>query len=189
MIDTKVCSWLMDNADTPIRYRVARELLKDKETAKKLEGKLLDNAVVTTWLKNLKPHSPPQHHGMGWDPKYPGWFDPAGYIERGGDRVGIGVPKLLFYAQNIVNYPGALKTKWFSELLLCLDRYKTENGTYVFPRNGWTSHRAMLLRGIIFPLGKTGGRKTGWRLNLRFICSCCGGIYSPRPCFPPDIVS
>lgn len=28
MIDTKICEWLMENADAPIRYRVAREFLK-----------------------------------------------------------------------------------------------------------------------------------------------------------------
>lgn len=27
MISEKVCDWLMDNADAPIRYRVASELL------------------------------------------------------------------------------------------------------------------------------------------------------------------
>ena len=46
MINTKICDWLMDNADAPIRYRVARELLKDEKTAKKIEPELFENKVV-----------------------------------------------------------------------------------------------------------------------------------------------
>lgn len=62
MLDVKICEWLLDNADTPIRYRVLRELLKDKETAKGIEKKLLETPVVMQWLKNLQPEVPPQHH-------------------------------------------------------------------------------------------------------------------------------
>ncbi|MCL2519361.1 MAG: hypothetical protein FWF15_12440 [Oscillospiraceae bacterium] len=65
-----------------------------------------------------------KYYGQGWDPKYPGWFDAAGYDN---------MPKLLFYAQNIIKYPPARKTKWFSELLNYLEKFKTENGTYIFP--------------------------------------------------------
>ena len=64
MIDTKVCEWLLGNADAPIRYRVARELLNDDATAKQIEPELLDNPIVVKWLKFLKPESPPQHHSM-----------------------------------------------------------------------------------------------------------------------------
>lgn len=41
MIDLKACEWLLTNADAPIRYRVARELLKDADAAKKIEAELL----------------------------------------------------------------------------------------------------------------------------------------------------
>ena len=64
MVQSVICEWLMNNADVPIRYRVARELLCDNKTAKKLEPELLENPVVAQWLKNLKPKNPPQHRSM-----------------------------------------------------------------------------------------------------------------------------
>ena len=70
MIDEKICDWLINNADVPIRYRVFRELLKDDKTAKKNETELLENPVVNYWLRNLKPQTPPQHWSMehgSWD--------------------------------------------------------------------------------------------------------------------------
>ena len=54
-------SWLMDNADAPIRYRTARELLHDSVAAHLLEGELLAHPVVLLWLAHLKPQTPPQH--------------------------------------------------------------------------------------------------------------------------------
>jgi hypothetical protein len=68
-----------------------------------------------------------RYHGMGWDPKYPGWFDLPGYMEHDS------VPKLLFFAEYISKYPSATKTKWFRELLCNLEKYRTESGTYLFP--------------------------------------------------------
>lgn len=64
MTDTAVCGWLMDNADAPIRYRVARELLRDMKTAGKLENALLHYPAVGLWLHHLKPQNPPQHRWM-----------------------------------------------------------------------------------------------------------------------------
>ena len=69
-----------------------------------------------------------KYYVQGWDPKYPGWFDVADYIEKNN------VPQLLFFAQSISKYPLARKTKWFSELLGCFEKYKTANGTYIFPK-------------------------------------------------------
>jgi len=54
----------MDNADVPVRYRTARELLNDKKTTKTLENELLSHPAVGLWLRNLKPHTPPQHRWM-----------------------------------------------------------------------------------------------------------------------------
>jgi hypothetical protein len=305
MIDEKIYDWLMDNADAPIRYRVARELLKDEKAAKNIEGELFSHKEVQKWLVNLKNENPTgvwcyehgsfdiclenalpklvqlglhgglqplidaaglylsraaakdykdwisadmfclagissdeitmamldkleqihrfvqlktydfyindeerdklsgipknwknskfikpelsrgkdfsypfiydilgmfrlydlknpainqkindiidyisndefhskiedgygilisgekKYHGQGWDPKYPGWFDVAGYMENDN------APKLLFFAQNIIKYPSARKTKWYNDLLNYLEKYKTENDTYIFPK-------------------------------------------------------
>ena len=326
MINIKICEWLMDNADAPIRYRVARELLCDEKAAEKIEKELLENREVQYWLSILKPQTPPQHwsmehgsfdfclenalpkivklglhggfsqlrdaliyyidkmkrvesldfyigkmqniavsyrkgqlffavlianllslanindestlkfmlgsldemynftqkkiydiyldeeerkklknipknwrntdffikpelvrkygfsypliydivgmhrlydlknsevdnkineiisylstdefhnkisdgygilveedgryHGMGWDPKYPGWYGLSQYMNSGN------IPKLLFFAENISKYSPATTTKWFNDLLLYLENYKTETGTYLLP--------------------------------------------------------
>ena len=343
MIDTKICGWLMDNADAPIRYRVARELLKDEQTAKKIEPELFEHKDVQKWLAFLKPHDPPQHrnmehgcfdfslenamskcvhlglygdmpqmqdavglyvdrlqnqyvekpfrnkhyfngmmianflslagikddiviermlenldgmynftkqnkydiyisleerdklagippnwkdteyfikyelidefgfcfpliydiiglynlydlknpdidmkinnilnyisgddfhskisggygiliaggnryHGMGWDPQYPGWFDIVGYMEKDN------VPKLLYFVDFIIHYPVALKTKWYKELLNYLDRYKTSNETYIFPKEWLPEKPGYAVQGFHLSLGES-RRKKNW---------------------------
>ena len=64
MIDIKICEWLLENADAPIRYRVVRELLKDEQAAKKIEPELFEHKEIQKWLTYLKPHDPPQHWNM-----------------------------------------------------------------------------------------------------------------------------
>lgn len=71
-----------------------------------------------------------RYFSMGWDPKYPGWFDLPGCMETGN------ASGLLFFAQYISKYPVARKTKWFADLLNYIEKYRTENGTYLFPRHG-----------------------------------------------------
>lgn len=355
MINTKICDWLMDNADAPIRYRVAREFLKDEKTAKDIEEELLENPAVTLWLKNLKPQTPPQHwsmehgsfdfclenalpkvvqlglhggllqvmdalefylakirnidsldfysgkrentsvsyrnrkqwftiltanflslanmddestiqymlgsldemhnfvqmkiydiylseserrrltkvpknwkstdyfikpdvvkeyelsfpyvydimgmhrlydlknpevdkkinavisyistdefhhkisdgygilveedgkyHGMGWDPKYPGWFDLPSYMETGN------VSRLLFFAQYIIKYPVARKTKWFVDLLNYIEKYRTENGTHLFPATWLKESTGYAVNGHHISFGEN-RRKKNWR--------------------------
>ncbi|MDD4772892.1 MAG: hypothetical protein PHZ09_04725 [Eubacteriales bacterium] len=96
-----------------------------------------------------------KYHGMGWDPKYPGWFDISHCIESGN------VPKLLFFALHISKYPVARKTKWFAELLVCLDRYKTEAGTYLFPKEWLKESRGYAVQGHHMSFGES-RRKKNW---------------------------
>ena len=51
-----------------------------------------------------------KYFSMGWDPKYPGWYDVERYLAEGN------VPKLLFFVQHIVKYPAARETSWFKTL-------------------------------------------------------------------------
>lgn len=64
MYNTTICEWLLENADTPIRYRVLRELLYREDDANALKNDLLNHLDVSRWLKNLKPETPPQHRWM-----------------------------------------------------------------------------------------------------------------------------
>ena len=346
MIDAKICEWLMDNADAPIRYRVSRELLMDKQATKDIGKELTDNPLILFWLKNLKPESPPQHHymehgsfnfclenailkaiqlglhaqlpqvtdaiayyidkiesipsskpvrncdfrtgfnhiitsnlltlagvdnealsifmrssldemyrfvqindydiycteeeraelkgvpkvwrerkfikrsllyehgfcypliydivglhmlyglndqeitakvnavvdyistdifhniiaegygiisldnkkyyAMGWDPKYPGWYDVAGYLKTQY------APNLLFFALFITKYPIARKTKWYNDLLFCLEKYRTDNGTYLFPPGWLRESQGYAVMGHHLSFGEN-RKKKNWR--------------------------
>lgn len=93
---------------------------------------------------------------MGWDPKYPGWFDLPSYMETGN------VPKLLFFAQYISKYPIAKKTKWFSDLLNYIEKYRTENGTYLFPVTWLKESTGYAVLGHHMSFGEN-RKKKNWR--------------------------
>jgi len=369
-INEKTCDWLMDNADAPIRYRVLRELLKDENAARKMEGELLDHPAVMLWLNNLKPQSPPQHwsmehgsfdfclenailkikqlglhggfqqvadavsfyidkieseagalkgvvransgfhlgtpnlgfngilianlltaadvsisaiegrmlnglnemydfvkkgsydiyvdeegmkklksipsiwkdrkfikrqltdefgfcypliydlvgmhklyrlndpqvnakvdavidyvttdelhdvvpdgygifisgdtryHSMGWDPKYPGWHGIREYVEGGG------APKLLFFAQNIVNYPASSKTRWFGELTDYLDSFKDDNGLYKFPAGWLKEQRGYAVEGGHMSFGENRKKKNWREIESTFYMQSLFGVYA-----------
>lgn len=96
------------------------------------------------------------YHGMGWDPKYPGWFDLPEYMETGN------VPRLLFFAEQISNYPVAVKTKWFDALLLYIEKYRTETGTYLFPAEWLKESQGYAVMGHHMSFGEN-RRKKNWR--------------------------
>jgi hypothetical protein len=95
------------------------------------------------------------YHSMGWDPKYPGWFDVVTYMENGY------VPSLLFFAEYISNYPVAVKTKWFNDLQNYLDKYKTDNGTYEFPKKWLQEKTGYAVSGFHMSFGEN-RRKKNW---------------------------
>jgi len=53
MIKAETYEWLIENADTPIRYRVYRGIMKDDKAAVKTENELLDSPVVKLWHSGL----------------------------------------------------------------------------------------------------------------------------------------
>jgi len=104
----------------------------------------------------------PQYHGMGWDPKYPGWFDPADYLEN------FNAPKLLFFAQNISKYPHALKTKWFDDLLNYLEKYKTKSETYIFPQKWLNESQGYAVQGHHLSFGENKRKKNRLEIESTF---------------------
>ena len=96
-----------------------------------------------------------RYYGHGWDPKFPGWFDVTDYIKTKS------VPKLLFFAMYISKFPIALKTKWFSDLLHCLEKYKTEKGTFKFPKEWLIEARGNAVMGSHMSFGEN-RRKSNW---------------------------
>jgi hypothetical protein len=111
------------------------------------------------------------YHGMGWDPKYPGWFDVSNYIENNNDRTVHDtlktrdtpdyVHRLLFFAEHIVNYPVSLKTKWFTGLRCCLEKCKTDQGTYIFPKEWLPEKTGYAVVGYHMSYGEN-KRKKNW---------------------------
>ncbi|NLA85694.1 MAG: hypothetical protein GX847_00100, partial [Clostridiales bacterium] len=97
-----------------------------------------------------------KYHSQGWDPKYPGWFDVADYMENNSAR------RLLFFAQYISKYPPARKTKWFGDLLGYLVKYKTENGTYLFPAEWLKEQQGYAVLGNHLSFGEN-RKKQNWR--------------------------
>lgn len=97
-----------------------------------------------------------RYHSMGWDPKYPGWFDLPAYMENGY------MPKLLLFAQYISRYPVAVKTKWFIDLLDYIERYRTESGTYLFPGEWLKESTGYAVQGHHMSFGEN-RRKKNWR--------------------------
>ena len=97
-----------------------------------------------------------KYHSMGWDSKYPGWYDVAEYMEN------VSAPKLLFFAQYISKYPPARKTKWFNDLLGYLDKYKTDCNRYVFPAEWLKEKQGYAVQGNHISFGEN-RRKKNWR--------------------------
>ena len=97
-----------------------------------------------------------KYYSMGWDPKYPGWHDVAGYMENDN------AAKLLFFAQFISKYPIARKTKWYYELNNYIEKYKTVSGTYIFPAEWLKEKKGYAVQGNHISFGET-RRKKNWR--------------------------
>ncbi len=96
------------------------------------------------------------YHSMGWDPKYPGWFDVPAYLQSGN------MPRLLFFALHAARYPVARATRWFADLLHCLDTYQTAEGCYAFPAEWLAEKTGYAVLGSHLSFGEN-RRKHGWR--------------------------
>ena len=97
-----------------------------------------------------------KYHAMGWDPKYPGWFNVKEFIEKDN------VPKLLLFAEYISKYPVARKTKWFSDFLDCMKKYQTDSGRYLFPAGWLKEQRGYAVMGSHISFGENRNKKN-WR--------------------------
>jgi hypothetical protein len=98
------------------------------------------------------------YHGMGWSPHYPGWFDVADCLDKADANTGA---LILFFAEYISNYPIAAKTKWFAGLTAYLEKYKTENGTYIFPKEWLPEKTGYAVNGFHMSYGEN-RRKKNW---------------------------
>ena len=178
MVDAAICSWLMDNADTPIWYRTARELLHDNQTTHSLQGTLPEHPAVGLWLQNLKPQTPPQHRWMEH-----GSFDFClenamlkliqlgllGSMPQIRNAVSDYRTKMKSAAELPVKRKGFItaippyeKTKWYGDLLQILKTYRTDAGRYAFPAHWLKEQQGYAVMGRHLSFGEN-RRKKNWR--------------------------
>jgi hypothetical protein len=96
------------------------------------------------------------YYGMGWDARFPGWHNIKYYMENEFHS------KLLFFATVISEYPVAVQTVWFKELLEYLEKYKTVDGTYCFPDKWFVERTGYFVSGSHTSFGEN-RRKKDWR--------------------------
>ena len=100
------------------------------------------------------------YHSMGWDPKFPGWFGVRETLE------GRHASKLLFYAQFACRYPAVRETRWFGDLLHCLETMRNTEGRFVFPAAWFAENRGYAVMGSHLSFGEN-RRKKNWRRSNR----------------------
>lgn len=69
-----------------------------------------------------------RYYSMGWDVKLPGFI---GFTEEEEKKGAL----LLHRLDLMAHFPGAVRHEWFSSALSHLEHFKTERGTYLFPKH------------------------------------------------------
>lgn len=103
-----------------------------------------------------------RYHSMGWDPKLPGYFDVSDYAK-------ISPHKLLFFADILSKYPVAVKSRWYSDVITHLEQFKTEMGTYCFPKEYLREKAGYAVQGFHLGLGENKRKKTWCEVESTFI--------------------
>lgn len=96
-----------------------------------------------------------KYYSMGWDPKLPGYYNVNEYML-------INPEKLLFVADIMSNYPLVLRTKWYNDVLLHLECFKTEQQRYCFPKEYLLEKKGYAVNGLHLGLGEN-RRNKKWR--------------------------
>ncbi len=103
-----------------------------------------------------------RYHGMGWDPKLPGYFDVSDYARTSPH-------KMVFYANIISRYPVAVKSRWYSDVIEHLEQFKTEIGTYCFPKEYLREQSGYAVQGFHLGLGENKRKKIWCEVESTFI--------------------
>ena len=103
-----------------------------------------------------------RYHSMGWDPKLPGYFDVSDYAKTSPH-------KLLYFADILSRYPIAVKSRWYRDVISHLEQFKTEIGTYCFPKEYLREKSGYAVQGFHLGLGENKRRKTWCEVESTFI--------------------
>jgi hypothetical protein len=101
------------------------------------------------------------YYNMGWDVKLPGFFGFTGEEEKNG-------PLLLHRLDLMAHFPSAVKHEWFKNALNYLERFRTERGTYLFPRHYLRESTGYFVSGMHMSLGENRRAKIALELESTF---------------------
>lgn len=103
-----------------------------------------------------------RYHGMGWDPKLPGYFDVEQYAK-------ISPHKLIFFADILSKYPIAVKSSWYGNVITHLEQFNTGIGTYCFPKEYLREKSGYAVQGFHLGLGENKRKKAWCEVESTFI--------------------
>lgn len=103
-----------------------------------------------------------RYHSMGWDPKLPGYFNVSNYSRTSPH-------KLLFFADILSKYPIAVKSRWYIDVITHLEQFKTDIGTYCFPKEYLREKSGYAVQGFHLGLGENRRKKTWCEVESTFI--------------------
>lgn len=102
-----------------------------------------------------------KYYGMGWDVKLPGFLGLTDETDKQG-------PVLLHRLSLMSQFPYAVKHQWFTNTLCHLEKFKTEKGTYLFPRHYLREGTGYWVSGMHMSLGENRRAKIALELESTF---------------------
>ncbi len=102
-----------------------------------------------------------KYHGMGWDPKLPGYYNMDEYVKTNPAR-------LLFFADIMCDYPGVVKSRWYNDAITIFEQFKTSNGTYCFPKEFLREKGGYAVQGFHLGLGENRRKKLWCEIESTF---------------------
>jgi hypothetical protein len=102
-----------------------------------------------------------KYYSMGWDVKLPGFSGFTGEEDQKG-------PLLLHRLDLMANFPSAVNHEWFTNALCHLERFQTERGTYLFPKQYLREGTGYFVSGIHMSLGENRRAKIALELESTF---------------------
>jgi hypothetical protein len=126
-------NWLLKNAGPIIRYRTAKELLRESENREieSLTNGLISNRLVQLWLDYLR--SIDVHLPNYFETK-PQEREAKSSVERRDGTVEKGFGRFLLRLNMMSRSSTAREHPWFKRSLSLLEGFRAENGLIAFPR-------------------------------------------------------
>lgn len=100
-----------------------------------------------------------RYHAMGWDCKLPFYFN----------DMDINKPNLYLHRLELMaHFPNAVKSSWFEQGLKHFENFKTEKGTYTFPKEYLLEKESVWVLGTHMSLGENRKNKQFFEIESSF---------------------